>query len=284
MHWIRYVTAVGEQAMTDDGGAERKAQTRAIFDRLAADYDAAGCFAWFGRRLVEETGTRAGDRVLDVASGRGAVLFPAAESVGPTGSVVGIDLSEEMVRATNTDAARRGFTTQVLVMDGEHLDFPEASFDAVLCGFGIMFFPDLNRALSEFRRVLKPGGRIGVSTWQVSQAEHLAIVLNDLDLGGQHVVDWITDPDRVASILTNAGFTNVRVIADTHAFRYDSVDHYWQNARGTGLRRWIDALDAEQTEQVRAGLIERVVSNQRPDGLFLEATALLATATSGPKR
>jgi ubiquinone/menaquinone biosynthesis C-methylase UbiE len=266
--------------MSTGSGAERKAQVRAIFDRLASDYDGAGCFACFGRRLVEEAGIGAGDRVLDVASGRGAVLFPAAERVGSTGSVQGIDLSEEMVHAANSDAAQRGIATQVLVMDGEHLDFPDASFDAVLCGFGIMFFPDLGRALTEFRRVLKPGGRIGVSTWQVSQAEDLAIVLHDLDLGGQHVVDWFTDPDELASLLTNAGFTDVRVIADTHAFRYDSVDDYWQNARGTGLRRWLDALDAEQTERVRAALANRVRPHTRPDGLYLEATALLATATT----
>jgi ubiquinone/menaquinone biosynthesis C-methylase UbiE len=264
--------------MSTDSGAERKAQVRAIFDRLAADYDGAGAFAWYGRRLVEEAGIRAGDRVLDVASGRGAVLFPAAESVGPTGSALGIDLSEEMVRAANSDAAQRGITTQVLVMDGEQLDFPDASFDAVLCGFGIMFFPNLGRALAEFRRVLKPGGRIGVSTWQVAQAEDLTVVLNELGLGGQHVVDWFTDSDELANLLTNAGFTKPRVIADTHAFRYDSLDHYWQNAHGTGLRRWLDALGAEQTERVRAALAERVASHQRPDGLYLEATALLAIA------
>lgn len=262
-----------------DAGAERKAQTRAIFNRLAADYDIAGpgCFAWFGRRLVEAAGIGPGDAILDVGTGRGAVLVPAAERVGPGGSVTGIDLSEEMVRIAGAEAARFGEYVRVRLMDAEHLEFPDASFDTVLCGFGVMFFPTLDRALAEFHRVLKPGGTLAVSTWQVSQAHDLGVVLGDLGLGRLDEPGWIADPDQLSSILTKAGFANMRVIADSHTFRYDSIDQYWQNARGTGLRRWLDALDEGETEQVRAALEERVASDRRPDGLFLEATALLAT-------
>jgi ubiquinone/menaquinone biosynthesis C-methylase UbiE len=111
-----------------DSGAERKAQTRANFDRLAPDYDVEGCFAYFGRRLVDEVGVEAGVHVLDVASGRGAVLFPAAEKAGSTGHVVGIDLSEGMVRATSDDASQRGIAAHLHVMDAENLAFPDASF------------------------------------------------------------------------------------------------------------------------------------------------------------
>jgi ubiquinone/menaquinone biosynthesis C-methylase UbiE len=85
-----------EDRIVGDEAEARKVQMRAIFDRLAPEYDAAGpgCFAYFGLRLVEEVGIPAGERVLDVASGRGAVLFAAAEKVGPTGTAVGIDLAE----------------------------------------------------------------------------------------------------------------------------------------------------------------------------------------------
>jgi SAM-dependent methyltransferase len=78
-----------------------------MFDRLAPEYDAVGpaCFAYFGRHLVEEAGVGYGQRVLDVACGRGAVLFSAAERAGTVGEVIGIDLAEEMVRATNVARA-----------------------------------------------------------------------------------------------------------------------------------------------------------------------------------
>ena len=264
--------------MTDDG-AERKAQTQAIFNRLAADYDVAGpgCFVWYGRRLVEEAGVRSGDRVLDVATGRGAVLVPAAERVGPGGSVTGIDLSEEMVRIASAEAARLGGNVQVQQMDAERLDFPNAAFDHVLCGFGIMFFPNLDRALGEFQRVLKPGGRVAVSTWQISQAHDLGVVLNALDLGRLDEPGWISDPAQLTNVLARAGFTDLHVHPDAHVFHYDGIDQYWQNARGTGLRRWLDTLDPQQTEQVRAAFAQRVQSQTQPDGLHLSATALLAT-------
>jgi ubiquinone/menaquinone biosynthesis C-methylase UbiE len=265
--------------MNDDAEA-RKAQMKAIFDRLAPEYDAAGpgCFAYFGRRLVQEVGIEPGQRVLDVASGRGAVLFAAAEQVGPTGTVVGIDLAEGMVRAANEEASRRGLGAPVRVMDAERLDFRATTFSRVLCGFGLMFFPHLDRALSEFRRVLEPGGRIGISTWQVSQADDVRVVLDELGLGGPGEPGWITDPDELAGLLQRAELPNVKVKIDSKTFRYADLDEYWQTARGTGQRRRLDVLKPEETERVRAALADRVKRHHRVDGIYLEATALLARA------
>ena len=268
--------------VSNDSGAH-KDQVRATFDLLAdGDYDAAGpgCFAYFGQRLVEEVGIEPGQHVLDVASGRGAVLYPAAERVGPKGTIEGIDISEGMVLATTEEAMRRGIAARVSVMDAEHLDFPEGAFDRVLCGFGVMFFPDQEKSLSEFWRVLKPGGRIGLSTWQVSQAEELVAVLNDLKMRmGEPNPGWITDPHELSQLLIQAGFSELHVMADAKAFRYNDLEQYWQNARGTGLRRRLDALTTEETECVHAALAERVGPHQRSDGIYLEATALLAIAT-----
>ncbi len=265
--------------MSDDEGT-RTAERASIFNRLVADYDAgAGAFAHFGRRLVTLAGVEPGQQVLDVATGRGAVLFPAAERVGAAGAVVGVDLAEGMVQATNEEAARRGVATRVHVMDAEHLDFPDAVFDQVLCGFGIMFLPHQDRALSEFRRVLKPGGRLGVSTWQMGQSDDLVAVLRDLGFEGAQPPGWITAPDELTCLLEQARFTAVRVVADSETFRYADLDQYWQTARGTGTRRRLDALDAAQTERVRAMLAERLRAQQRPDGIQVVATALLAVAS-----
>jgi ubiquinone/menaquinone biosynthesis C-methylase UbiE len=263
-----------------DGADARKGQVRAIFDRLAPEYDAVGpaCFAYFGRRLVEEVSVDAGQRVLDVACGRGAVLLPAAERATKAGEVVGIDLAEEMVRTTNAEAQRRGLGAPARVMDAERLEFADATFSHVLCGFGLMFFPRLDRALAEFRRVLEPGGRIGVSTWQVSQADDVRAVLDELGLGGPGEPGWITDPEELSRLLVSAGFSDVTVRLESHAFRYADLDEYWQSARTTGERWRIQALDAGETERVRQTLAARVAPHQRSDGLHIPATALLATA------
>ncbi len=265
-----------------DPAAAQKAQTRAIFDRIAPEYDVAGpgCFAHFGRRLAAAAELAPGQRVLDVATGRGAVLFPAAERVGPAGAVIGVDLAEGMIRLTREEATRRGVDVALRVMDAESLDFPDASFDRVLCGFGIMFFPQLDRALGEFRRVLKPGGRVALSTWRISQGQDLAATLAGLglmQLGDVAALNFNT-AERVEAPLTAAGLPAARATSDDTVFRFTDLEQYWQDARGTGLRRWLDALDDEQRERARAALAARLAPHQRADGLYLASSAMLAVA------
>jgi SAM-dependent methyltransferase len=231
---------------------------------------------------VEVVGVEPGQRVLDVATGRGAVLFPAIERVGTTGEAVGVDLAEGMVKAANEEAERRGWGSRVRAMDAEQLDFPDAAFDRVLCGFGIMFFPHLDQALGEFRRVLKPEGRLGVSTWRVSQAEDLRVVLDELGLVGsndQRPPGWITEPDVLARVLMNAGFIDVQVVTDSMTSVYADVEEYWNSVRGTGPRRIVDALDAAQVKRARTALAERFQAYERPDGVHVVATALLGVAS-----
>ena len=85
------------------------------------------------------------------------------------------------------------------VMDAEHLDFPDASFDRVLCGFGIMFFPNQMRALGEFRRVMKSGGRLAVSTWRVAQTSEIEAAMAELGMQRAKQPGWIAEPDDCRS-------------------------------------------------------------------------------------
>jgi SAM-dependent methyltransferase len=163
-------------------------------------------------------------------------------------------------------------------MDAEQLDFPDAVFDRLLCGFGIMFFPNRDRALGEFRRVLKPGGQLGVSTWRVSQGDDVEAVFAELGLDRPRRPGWITEPDELKRLLGEAGFTNVLVVVDSATFRYTDMEEYWQTVRGTGFRGALDGLDAVQGERVRAALAERLRGQQGPDGIHIVATALLAVA------
>ena len=259
-------------------GSSQKSHAK-IFNTVAAEYDAGpGCFAYFGRQLVTAAEVHAGQRVLDVASGRGAVLFPCAERVGQTGQVLGIDLADEMVRITNAEIAQRGMSGQVQVMDAEHLDFEDATFDRVLCGFGVMFFPDQLRALSEFRRVTKSGGRLALSTWKVSQTSEIEAAMAELGMHRPKQPGWITEPDDLAKLLVTAEFSDVSVTVDTHSFRYADADEYWRQARGTGMRRMLDGLDSAEAARLRGALTRRV----NPDGqreFYSVSTALIAVAS-----
>mgnify|MGYP000955715150 CR=1 FL=1 len=137
---------------------ERKQRISGVFDRAAVTYDQLGphYFSYFGRRLVDLMLLPAGASVLDVATGRGATLFPAAAKVGIHGRVVGTDFAATMVAETANELVLRNVTNvEVRQMDAEHLEFPHESFDYLLCGFALFFFPQLERAMAEFRRVLQ---------------------------------------------------------------------------------------------------------------------------------
>jgi ubiquinone/menaquinone biosynthesis C-methylase UbiE len=116
--------------------------------------------------LLRRVSPAPGECVLDVACGTGLLTFDAARSVGTAGSVLGIDLSGEMVDcARRRGASLRSPNTAFARMGGEALDLPDACFDVVLCGLGLMYMPEPERALREMQRVLRPGGRLGLSVW-----------------------------------------------------------------------------------------------------------------------
>ena len=107
-----------------------------------------------------------GEQVLDVACGTGIVSLGMAAAVGPTGRVLGVDLSERMVLSATARAQEAGVVhAQFERMNAEALSLPEASFDLVTCGLGLMYLPDADAALREMRRVLRPGGRVMLAVW-----------------------------------------------------------------------------------------------------------------------
>jgi ubiquinone/menaquinone biosynthesis C-methylase UbiE len=138
------------------------------WDLAAPDYEAlwGTQLADAQTALLAAAALRPGQRVLDVACGTGLVSLEAARAVGPTGRVLGIDLSGAMVDATRHAARQRQVANlDVARMDAEALDLPDASVDVVLCALGLMYLPEPERAVREMRRVLRPGGRLVLAVW-----------------------------------------------------------------------------------------------------------------------
>ncbi|MDR3624309.1 MAG: class I SAM-dependent methyltransferase [Chlamydiales bacterium] len=128
---------------------EYKAWIKNVFDRASSGYGEKGCsfFDYFGERLVELVKPSVNNNILDVATGKGAVLFPAAKIVGPKGRAVGIDLSSKMIREATKNVIFPWI--ELYQMDAEHLLFPNQSFDIVFCAFALFFFPNIAQALSD---------------------------------------------------------------------------------------------------------------------------------------
>ena len=147
------------------GPDAKKALVADWFGRAASVYFSP-FFSYPGQRLVECANIQTGVRVLDVCTGTGAVLLPAAQAVGVDGYVTGVDFAEEMVKISSSNIVRRDvLNADVRKMDAENLEFPDASFDCVLCGFGLGYITNIHRALQEIQRVLRPGCTLALSTW-----------------------------------------------------------------------------------------------------------------------
>ena len=138
------------------------------WDLAAADYEPLwqAQLACAHSEVMARAAPAAGERVLDVACGTGLVAFAAAEAVGPDGRVVGVDLSGQMVHTARRRAQKRSVSNASFArMDAESLELPDASFDVALCSLGLMYMPDPEQAVREMRRVLRPGGRMGLAVW-----------------------------------------------------------------------------------------------------------------------
>jgi len=124
---------------------------------------------WYGgatRQMLDLARLQPGQRVLDIAAGAGEPAVRAAERVGAAGDVLATDISEGIVALAAQVARERGLgQIETRAMDGETLDLPDESFDAVLCRLGLMYMPRPVTALKDWRRVLKAGGRVAVAVF-----------------------------------------------------------------------------------------------------------------------
>lgn len=252
-----------------------------VFDRAAPSYDqlAGRYHEHFGQRLVELAGVGSGDAVLDVACGRGAALVPAARRVGITGRVVGIDLSPEMVRLARAALAGAGLPADVRVMDAEHLEFAASTFTVVLCAFGVFFLPDPERALAEIRRVLVPGGVVGISTW--GEEDRRWAWENDVFAGievqRRAVVRPFDTPELVQELLTGSGFEEVSVRREDFEVRIADEAEWWAWKWSYSLRGVIEQLAEDRLERLRRDVGARFDAMPSAGGYPIRLSALVAT-------
>ena len=122
--------------------------------------------AFLNHRLVADARLHAGMNVLDLGSGTGYPALLGAQTVGATGSVIGMDLAEHMLAAADRKTKRLGLTNvSFRTGDVTSLPFEPNSFDAVTSRFCLMFLPEIPKAAAEIARVLKPGGWVAAAVW-----------------------------------------------------------------------------------------------------------------------
>ena len=219
--------------------------------------------------IIEAAHLRPGMRVLDLASGVGDPALSIAREVAPSGRVTATDLGPGMMSLAEELARKKGLTNiEFREANAESLPFADKSYDVLTCRFGVMFFPDLPKALCECFRVLKPLGRAVFVAWgkkgQPFFTTTAGIVLKHVPVPppppdpDAPSLFMFGDRDRLRRALEAAGFSNVheedRIVAGRWA---SSVEEYWEQFTEVAapFRPLIDQLTPEKKGQAKAEIL-----------------------------
>jgi SAM-dependent methyltransferase len=241
-------------------------------------------------RLVELAGIGSGDRVLDVAAGYGEPSLTAAKVVGPEGSVVASDISPGMLAFGRERAAGAGVDNiEFLEADASSLDFPEASFDAALSRWGIIFEPEGEATAARVRGFLKPGARMAISSWgppdrapmismpMITAMQRLGVPPPPPGTPGP--LSRPT-PEAIGGLLQGGGFSDVQVEEMQVGFEWDSPEEFTRYVKDivAPITAMVSKHPPDLQEQTWAAITEAAREHAAEDGqLRLENLVLLAS-------
>jgi ubiquinone/menaquinone biosynthesis C-methylase UbiE len=215
--------------------------------------------------LVDAARLTPGKRVLDVACGTGVVARAAANRVGRSGRVVGVDLNAGMIAVARSLPAPVGARIEWLERSALDLRLADASFDAVLCQQGLQFFPDKAIALKEMRRVLSRDGRLALSVWNKTGlynsavSDALARFVGNEAAARFNASRRVPTAEELRSLAEAAGFSAVDVHVsqiDVHLPRLDAfvLDHL----AATPIAAVITAADPEVRKKIGTSVMEQL--------------------------
>jgi len=250
----------------------------------AFDNSALGFRDYFGRKTVEKLNLREGARVLDVCCGTGSSAIPAAELVGPSGFVIGIDLADRLLALAREKARQHALQNIAFhAADMLELDYTAESFGAVLCIFGIFFVPDMPAAVRQLWRLVRPGGKLAITTWgrNVLEPANGLFWRSVRELRSELPIpsnpwDSIADPKGLRQMLRDGGAKAVEVIAENKLHPIRSPEDWWAIVLGSGRRKGIEWLTAEEVTAVRetnlAFIRDRRITRLETNALYAIAT------------
>ena len=211
--------------------------TQVAWDRIAEGYDRTNTPTqmWLGNEGLRRAGLRPGMRFLDVASGSGALSIPAAR-LGA--QVLAVDLSPAMLERLGRRAREEGLGVETRVMDGEHLELGDDSFDMAGSQFGVMLFGDMPRGIAEMARVTRPGGRVLMNVYGdphgieflgffVTGIQALVPSFEGPPMDPLPLPFQLQDPETLRRELTAAGLRDVEVETITETTEFRSGAHLW---------------------------------------------------------
>ena len=247
----------------------------ATYNAAADRFDAEplGFWARHGEAAVSRLSLRPNAWVLDVGCGTGASALPAAAAVGPSGQVVGLDVSENMLACARSKAAALGLrNVHFELADMSASGYGDSTFDALISVFSLFFMPDMIAQASELWRLLRPGGKLAVTVWGPRAFEPLSTLFNEelrvLRPETKPLVrPWekLTDPENLRSLLREAGIKEVAVEAAQDRQPLRHPEDAWTFIMGSGFRWEVEQLRAEERVELRERVLKRIAETGLKD-------------------
>lgn len=241
--------------------------------------------------MLELAGVQAGSRVLDVAAGTGESTLIAARRVGPSGYVLAADISASMLEVAAETARKEGLTNvETRVMNAENLALDADSFDAVISRIALMLFPNPAKALTEMRRVVKPGNRVAVIVFSAIeknpyQGIRFGIVrrLGNIPppAPGEPWIFALGDPRALEDLFKRAGFLNVSVRPLAIQRRFQSAADAVQTMKNSAvdLGELMSRLNEAERERAWAEIEQQLRRFEGANGFEAPGEVLIGVGT-----
>jgi SAM-dependent methyltransferase len=237
--------------------------------------------------LLDVATLRAGERVLDVACGTGAVARVAAQRVGASGAVTGLDLNAGMLAVARSLPRPAGAAITWIERDASASGLPAGRFDVVLCQQGLQFFRDKTAALREMRRVLAPGGRLALSVWCASGIYNSAV---GRALGEQVGVDVasrfcasrdVPSGDELVRHALAAGLCDVQLRVQKMVARLPAPEAFVPgHLAATPLAATVKALDGAALAALGRAVAQQLAAYREGDGVAFPEEVHVLTANA----
>ena len=241
--------------------------------------------------MLDLAGVTVGSTVLDLGAGTGDQTVLAARRIGPGGMVLATDISASMLALTQ-EAARAADlpNVQTRVMDAQRLELESGSFDAAMARFSLQFVPDVQRALAEVRRVVKPGGRFAAVVFSAVERNPFRAAPQAIAsrLAGKPFPEsgpgqWaLNDPTTLGSAFRQAGFRDVDVRAVRFVYRFESLADAVRNLKEAQppLAKLLGELTEDDRAAAWAEINQTLQPFVGPDGFAAPSEALIVVGVA----
>lgn len=266
---------------TDENDVRREMLRNAIAE--GADHEVLRFSVFCADRLVMHLHPATGDKILDAATGTGALAMAASQAVGQSGRVTAIDTAESLLVRLEDKIRKFGIANiDVHAMDAMRLDFRRDYFQHTACSLGLFWQADARAAMREWVRVTRPGGSVNLAVFapQAFQPQlgllrqRIAQVSESVDAK----VSWeqVSQREPLFALMQDTGLVDVTVHEEQLGYHLSDAMEWWTLVWNSILRLQVDRVPAEKRDRLRTEHLAEVAQLVMADGLWLDVPVLFA--------